>query len=623
MSESFLDLESWPEGIAAARIPANNNVRSEEAFRGPAISATTAAQPGSPAERDIYILPASPTGAQWGSFFEGDVVIYYESTWTAFEPFDGLRKFVLDQGEDWQFVGDSSGGWTPVGSGGGIVNSVVAGTNITVDNTDPANPIVSASGGAGSPGGADKQVQYNDAGAFGGEAGFEYDESTNTLTVPNETLSGLLNEAKGSDIASAGTTDIAAATANFVHITGTTTITALGTAQAGAQRILVFDGALTFTHNGTSLILPTGANITTVAGDTAFMVSEGSGNWRCVAYLRKDGSALLGGGGGLTNWTEAVNTTAPNGTIPVVSFTATNAATNVDGAVLPKGTGAFLLQIPDNTTAGGNKRGIRSVDLQRTRSNANQVADGQDAFAAGANNRADGQTGTAIGSGNRAGGISSTAIGGSNSATAAAATAIGNANTASAAAATALGNGNTASAADATALGNGCVANGAQGVAEGYRASNRSVSSRAFAAGGFFSAVGDGQLREFVLLANTTNATPKAMSTTAAAAASTNTVVLPNNACYEVSGMCIGRQTTGDVAAFQFNATIKRGANAAATALVGAAVVTSRSDAGASTWTLGVTADTTIGGLALTVTGEAAKTIAWVATVECCEYSTS
>ena len=31
--------------------------------------------------------------------------------------------------------------------GGGIVNSVVAGTNITVDNTDPANPIVSATGG--------------------------------------------------------------------------------------------------------------------------------------------------------------------------------------------------------------------------------------------------------------------------------------------------------------------------------------------------------------------------------------------------------------------------------------------------------------------------------------------
>jgi hypothetical protein len=38
-----------------------------------------------------------------------------------------------------------------VGDGGGV-QSVVAGTNVTVDNTDPANPIVSASGGGGASG---------------------------------------------------------------------------------------------------------------------------------------------------------------------------------------------------------------------------------------------------------------------------------------------------------------------------------------------------------------------------------------------------------------------------------------------------------------------------------------
>lgn len=36
------------------------------------------------------------------------------------------------------------------GGGGGIVETIVAGSNITVDDTDPANPIVSASGGGGS-----------------------------------------------------------------------------------------------------------------------------------------------------------------------------------------------------------------------------------------------------------------------------------------------------------------------------------------------------------------------------------------------------------------------------------------------------------------------------------------
>jgi len=89
---------------------------------------------------------------------------------------------------------------------------------------------------------------------------------------------------KGADIASATTTDIGAVAGHQHHITGTTTITGLGTVAAGIWKILTFDGALTLTHNATSLILPTGANITTAAGDTGIFISEGSGNWRCVSY---------------------------------------------------------------------------------------------------------------------------------------------------------------------------------------------------------------------------------------------------------------------------------------------------------------------------------------------------
>ena len=104
------------------------------------------------------------------------------------------------------------------------------------------------------------------------------------------TFSGAaLNLAKGADVASATTCDIGAATGNLIHITGTVTITGLGTVQAGTQRIVVFDGALILTHNVTSLILPSGANITTATGDTALFVSEGSGNWRCSFYQRASG----------------------------------------------------------------------------------------------------------------------------------------------------------------------------------------------------------------------------------------------------------------------------------------------------------------------------------------------
>lgn len=121
--------------------------------------------------------------------------------------------------------------------------------------------------------------------AFNGAATFNAASTFNELV----TLAKALNGAKGTDLASASTTDIGAATGNYVVVTGTTTITALGTIGAGAWRIVEFAGALTLTHNATSLILPNGTNITTAAGDIALFVSKGSGNWKCVNYQKATG----------------------------------------------------------------------------------------------------------------------------------------------------------------------------------------------------------------------------------------------------------------------------------------------------------------------------------------------
>jgi len=67
-------------------------------------------------------------------------------------------------------------------------------------------------------------------------------------------------------MASATTVNLATATGNLIHITGTTTITGFGTVQAGAEFTLVFDGALTIVHNATTLKLNNaGENIVTVA----------------------------------------------------------------------------------------------------------------------------------------------------------------------------------------------------------------------------------------------------------------------------------------------------------------------------------------------------------------------
>jgi hypothetical protein len=113
-----------------------------------------------------------------------------------------------------------------------------------------------------------------------------------TTAGKNLTVYGTINQAKGSNIVSATTTDIGAATGNFVDVTGTTTITGFGTVQAGTLRYVRFTGVLTLTYNATSLILPGSANILTAAGDRATFVSLGSGNWLCLEYLKASGLAI-------------------------------------------------------------------------------------------------------------------------------------------------------------------------------------------------------------------------------------------------------------------------------------------------------------------------------------------
>jgi len=195
------------------------------------------------------------------------------------------------------------------------------------------------------------------------------------LALSGGSLSGALNEAKGDDIASATTTDIGAATGNYVMITGTTTITGFGTIQAGTRREVEFTGALTLTHNGTSLILPTSANITTAAGDTATFVSLGSGNWKCLGYHRKDGTSLVSAGS-LAYWTESFSSSAPNTPTVVSKLIPVAPDTNIDAVISPKGSGALLANQSDSASTGGNKRGTYSVDLQLYRTAASQVASG-------------------------------------------------------------------------------------------------------------------------------------------------------------------------------------------------------------------------------------------------------
>jgi len=157
--------------------------------------------------------------------------------------------------------------------------------------------------------------------------------------------------AKGADIASATTTDIGAATGEFIDVTGTTTITGLGTIAAGIVRTVRFTGALTLTHNATSLILPGSANITTANGDVAMFRSLGSGNWKCVGYLPQAGYAA---GGANSNITSLTGLTTPLS----VAQGGTGATTNAGTAYALKGansdiTSLSALSTPLSVAQGG------------------------------------------------------------------------------------------------------------------------------------------------------------------------------------------------------------------------------------------------------------------------------
>jgi hypothetical protein len=134
---------------------------------------------------------------------------------------------------------------------------------------------------------------------------------------------------------------------------------------------------------------------------------------------------------------------------------------------------------------------------------------------------------------------------------------------------------------------------------------------------------GVSQAALLILGTQTTDATATVLRSNTSAASTNNQVILSNNSAYFFTGEVVAGVTGGgNTKGWTIEGVIKRGANAASTALVGTPTVTSTyADAGASTWVIAVTADTTNGGLAVTFTGQAATTIRTVAQIRTTEMT--
>ena len=192
---------------------------------------------------------------------------------------------------------------------------------------------------------------------------------------------------------------------------------------------------------------------------------------------------------------------------------------------------------------------------------------------------------------------------------------------------------------DAVAIGRGSTASGGLSFAQGYGSSATATYSLAigtyakseiqgkfaFASNGSFSdslsATGEAQVGIVVLRSDTTDATPEALTTNNSTASTTNQIILPNNSAYAFHGTIVARQKAGDgtaSAAWKIEGLIRREGSAGTTVLVNSATTVLDNTP---SWGMALSADTTNGGLAITVTGAASTNIRWVATIHTSEVT--
>lgn len=246
---------------------------------------------------------------------------------------------------------------------------------------------------------------------------------------------------------------------------------------------------------------------------------------------------------------------------------------DVDLALVPKGQGALIASTSDGTITGGNKRGTYATDLQRNRSLNSHVASASNAVICGGRNNAASATDSVV-----CGGLGHSANGT-----------------------------------------NSFIAGGAYGVARTiigchvFPACNAPISTTQ----------GTTQAALLLVAVATTDATPTILRSNTAAATTSNQVTLAANSAYFFRASVIAGVTgAGNTKAWEFRGAIKRGATAASTTLVGTVIKDIvASDAGITAWDVSVTADTTNGALAVTVTGAAATTIRWVCKIETTEMT--
>ena len=160
------------------------------------------------------------------------------------------------------FANQLTGSLTKLADGSSYL---IAGSNVTITSGASGAVTIAASGGGGSPGGSNTQIQYNADGAFDGKSTLTFASGTDTLSVTNASITSLTasfvtssgdyliggNVTVAGDVAvNGGDLTTTAATATLFN-TNATTVNIAGAATSGAT---VGNATGGVTLNGTATV---------------------------------------------------------------------------------------------------------------------------------------------------------------------------------------------------------------------------------------------------------------------------------------------------------------------------------------------------------------------------------
>ena len=350
----------------------------------------------------------------------------------------------------------------------------------------------------------------------------------------------------------------------------------------GANAIAIGDGAISSSEDGIAIGLD--ATHTTVHG-TSKAISIGANT--VADYY----STAIGAG------TPSNKTTASGNSSLALGYTAqaTGTLATAIGKSYASGTGSFAAAIDNNTSSYGalGANSIAMGSLAKA-SVANGIAIGKDTLVDG------GADGISLGRNARAG------------------------NNAISIGQTGWGGGQSYAQGQASiSIGQNNLAQQVASVVLGIHGHSNTVGKYVYSSG-YLGGQGNAQTGTFILIGNTTDATAKALGTNTSTLSSTNQIVLPNNSCYGFTGTVIAREqasATDDFAVWEIKGGAVRAASASTTALGSYNINKISESTGATNWSIALSADTTNGAIAITVTGEASHNIRWVATVNTTEVT--